>query len=100
LSLRLPSAEKGPPASVGWFFPPGVGGCLRLSDLVLGYDPTSPAYEPVQGLLETYMEQVSALGGTPKTNGGLVARHLPPGIISARIDRVQALDTLSAHQGD
>lgn len=88
LSIRLPSPVGGPAASVAWVNPPGDGGWLGLTDLVLGYDPNSPAYEPLKEILVAYIDQVRALGGDPLTNGGLVAQHLSPEVTTGRIGEI------------
>jgi hypothetical protein len=95
LSLRLPNPDGGAPASVAWVNPPGVQGWLGLSDLVLGYDPASPAYAALKGPLDAYMHTVAALGGDHLTNGGLVAEHLSTERTTAGIDEiVAAIETL------
>ena len=101
LSLRLPNSRGGPPASVGWFFPPAVAGWLGLSDLVLGYDPASPAFGPLEESLVAFMSRVALVGGSPQHNGGLVAQHFPPDMIISHISElIDALDLLTGQQGD
>jgi hypothetical protein len=96
LSLRLSNPESGPAASVGWFFPPGVGGWLGLTDLVLGFDPNSPAYGPLRDVLDSYVSQIRALGGDAQTNGGLAAQHFDPALIASRTgDIIAILESLT-----
>jgi hypothetical protein len=96
VSLRLPNPLGGPPASIGWIHPPGVVGWLGLTDLVLGFDPTSPAYEPLRAWLDAYVERISSLGGDPVGNGGLTAFHFSPPMTCAHIDDItQALEGLA-----
>jgi len=97
VSLRLPNPLGGPPASIGWIHPPGFVGWLGLTDVVLGFDPTSAAYGPLASGLDTYAGALTGLGGEPITNGGLTAFHFTPRQVSSTVSEiVQALEVLTA----
>ena len=88
LSLRLPNPEGGAPASVAWINPPGAVGWMGLTDLVLGYDQTSPAFAVLKDPLERYVASVDSLGGDPLHSGTLTATHFSPAKTTNSIDQL------------
>jgi hypothetical protein len=93
LSIRLPTADRPEPVSVGWLFPPGVGGWMGLTDLTLGYDPSQAAHTPsILEFLKAYVVQAGGLrGAVREPRGGLDAYHYAPATVIESSDQITEL---------
>jgi hypothetical protein len=82
-SIRLPTADRREPLTIGWIFPPGRSGWMGLTDLSLGVDTASSTRHPsVAPALEHYRARAAALPGAISANPGTVrAYHLPPAAV-------------------
>lgn len=94
-SIRLPTADRTEPLTIGWLFPSGARGWYGLSDLTLGFSTKSAATVPsVQTALETYFAEVATVPGGELVNvGNLRAYHFPPQVVIQH--RRQITETLA-----
>ena len=92
-SIRIQTAERGEPFSIGWLFPPGTIGWMGLSDLTLGYDASSlKAWPDLARTFEVYAEKVSALRGVMQARPAwLRGYRLGPDVITGHSDQILAL---------
>jgi hypothetical protein len=79
-SIRLVIPDRRDLLTVGWLFPTSGGGWMGLTDLTLGFDPSSARRIPsVDAALREYVTRVESLEGARKEGrGGLQAFHLSP----------------------
>ena len=80
VSIRVPTADRPEPLTVAWLFPPGRAGWMSLTDLTLGFDPSSAKATPSAGpALEAYVGAVGALpNAEPAKPEWLRAYRVPP----------------------
>jgi hypothetical protein len=63
-SIRIPTADRRTPLTIGWLFPSGGRGWMGLSDLTLGFDEKSAATAPsLKGALDAYIDEVAGIPG-------------------------------------
>jgi hypothetical protein len=91
-SIRLPTADRAEPLSIGWLFP-SVAGWMGLRDLNLGYDPASATATPsVQPALEQYVAAAAQLpGAEPARTRSLSAYHFRPDAVVRNRNRIADL---------
>jgi hypothetical protein len=78
-SIRIVTPGKAKPVSVAWVFPPGVQGWMGLTDVTLGYDPTTARTTSIEEQLNKYVETLRAIEGAGKvTKAGLNACAFDP----------------------
>jgi hypothetical protein len=79
-SIRLPTPDRPEPLTIAWLFPPGAVGWMSLSDLNLGFDPSSAEKTPsVSDALDKYLEKVALLPAAERVKPQwLRAYRLPP----------------------
>jgi|SRR5581483_5454252 len=78
-SIRLPTADRAEPLSIGWLFP-SIAGWMGLRDLNLGYDPSSARNTPsALPALEAYVTTVANVpGAEPTKTRSVNAYHFSP----------------------
>lgn len=95
-SIRLPTADRAEPVSIGWVFPaPGVWTWMGLNYVTLGFDPKSASATPsVMPDIEKYVDQIAAIPGVqPTKTDYLKAYTLEPAVLIPHIEKV--LDALT-----
>lgn len=90
-SIRVPTPDRPEPLSIAWLFPPGVAGWYGLTDLTLGFDPSSAEKTPsVTGFLEQYLGRVQALpNATMAKSKGLQAYRLSPEAMTRNLQQIR-----------
>ncbi len=87
VSIRLQTPDRPEALSVGWIFPPGRAGWYGLTDVTLGYDPSSAAKVPsIAGALDRYVEAVGRVSGVLQPKSASMASkawHVPPQVLIA-----------------
>ena len=80
VSIRVPVPDRSEPLSVAWVYPPGRQGWLGLTDLTVGYDPTTTDSLPLATpAVERFFKRVTeVLGHSPERKGPLHIVHLDP----------------------
>ncbi len=89
-SIRISTLARVEPFSIGWLFPPGTSGWMGLTDVTLGYDPSSVKHAPsVIGIFDNYVRRVGLLpGATGVKPAGLRGRHLNPEHVAVACDQI------------
>jgi hypothetical protein len=94
-SIRVPTADRPTPLTIGWLFPSGGRGWMGLSDLTLGFDVKSAAEVPSLGdPIEAYIEEVARIpGARPVAVKNLRAYHFAPAAVVEQRSRI--IDTMA-----
>jgi hypothetical protein len=103
VSIRLPTPDRSEPLTIAWVFPSGGVGWMGLSDVNLGYDPSSAAKTPsVSGALERFLGGVAALPGVESVKPTwLRAYHVAPSVVVAQRNGIaEILASLVQQEGD
>ncbi len=92
-SIRIQTAERGEPFSIGWLYPPGTIGWMGLSDLTLGYDASSlKAWPDLARTFEVYVEKVGALPGVTQARPAwLRGYRLGPDVVIVHSEQIVAV---------
>lgn len=90
VSIRLLTPDRAEPLTIAWLFPAGGIGWMGLSNLSLGYDPSSAEKTPsVHGALDAYMGAVERLDGASTVKAQwLRAREFGPDAIRKNLHQI------------
>ena len=79
-SIRVPTSDRPEPLTIAWVFPPGRAGFQGLTDLTMGFDPSSAGATPsAKAALEAYIRSIESLPGAEDAKPqGLRAYRLSP----------------------
>ena len=97
LSVRVPTADRREPLTVAWLYPPGRAGWMGLTDLTLGYDPSSAKATPsAMSALEEYVKTIGTMPGAERAKPEWLQGHrlAPDSVISLQNKVVEALAEL------
>lgn len=92
VSVRVRTADREEPLSIGWVHPSGVTGWSGLRDLVLGFDPNSADQTPtLRVALDEYARRLSELPGADQLSKNIRGVHLAGAAEASNVASIKEL---------